>query len=111
MSKESHRKYLEASARREALKMLQRKPGIQKDGLRTLKIQTIEPWKRVIAGIISLGLVAFGVYLIRDDSGKIGAWLIFAGIMGLLFSIFGWRKTLDGLSNAIDIGDILDGIF
>ena len=104
MSKESHKQYLEAAALREAQKALARNPETSRNDLRTLKIQTIEPWKRIIAGAMSLALSCVGVYLNTSDHGTTGPWFICVGILGLLFSIFGWKRTLDGLSGAIDIG-------
>jgi hypothetical protein len=58
-----------------------------------------------------MGVSGIGVYLIKADPGGLGPWLLGTGGLGLLFSIFGWRRTLDGLSNAIDIGEIFDGLF
>lgn len=111
MSEESHRKYLESVARREAQKAVAKNPGLSRDRLRRLKVQTIEPWKRVSAGVFSLGVAATGVWLTSAADQAWGGWLIVAGILGLLFSVLGWKRTLDGLSNAIDVGDILDALF
>jgi hypothetical protein len=111
MSKESHRQYLLLVARREAQAALLRNPGASKDDLLALTIQTIEPWKRLIAAVFSIGLLAAGVFLMYTGVSALGPWLLCLGILGLLFSLLGWRKSLDVLSNAIDIGDILDGIF
>ena len=62
MSKESHRQYLLLVARREAQAALLRNPGASKDDLLALTIQTIEPWKRLIAAVFSIGLLAVGVF-------------------------------------------------
>jgi hypothetical protein len=111
MSKESHRQYLLLVARREAQAALLRNPTASKGDLLSLTIQTIEPWKRLIAAALSIGISLTGVLLFDTEGSPLGPWFLFIGFLGLLFSILGWRKTLDGLSNAIDIGDILDGIF
>ena len=111
MSRETHRRYLESSARRGARRALERNPEVSRDELRSLKVQTIEPWKRVVAGLLSVSLSVTGGWLAKSDQRVIGLCMLGVGVLGFLFSIFGWRKTLDGLSSAIDIGDILDGLF
>lgn len=111
MSKESHRQYLEAVALREAQKALVRNPETSRNDLLTLKIQTIEPYKRIMVGALSLSVSGVGIYLTKSDHGTAGPWFMCIGVLGLLFSIFGWRRTLDGLSGAIDMGEIFDALF
>ena len=61
MSRESHRKYLENAALREAQKAIARKgrENFSRDELLRLRIQIVEPWKRIVLGL--LGLVLSGI--------------------------------------------------
>lgn len=97
MSQASHRAFLENSARRAAVRAALRNghavPTVE--DLRGLRIQTVEPWKRIVVALVGLFFLAVTVHGIRDDFNWV-ALLFFGGLslVCLLIAIFGCRRSI-----------------
>jgi hypothetical protein len=85
--------------------------------LRALKVQTIPLPVRLLAGILAIAMIIAGACGWPGDSSSTQALMVAAGILLLLFSLFGVRRTfesiLDNLSSeaAVELaGSVLEGI-
>jgi hypothetical protein len=108
MSSESHRQFLERAALREAQRALDRSGStrISRDDIGSLKIQTVEPWKRVVVGIIATGLGGGGFALLSEIRW-LGVTCIVAGFLLLLVAILGRRKAIDSLVDSVNLLDFV----
>lgn len=113
MSRESHRRYLERAALREAQKAM-RRPGdrpFSREDFSRLRIQTVEPWKRFLLGLIALGLAGLGINAWLNAPIAV-AWILFALAAGvLLFAIFGRKRKIDTTLDSIDLSGIIVTVF
>lgn len=113
MSKESHRQYLEQRALREAQKAIDRRgrDGFGVSDFGRLRIQTIEPWKRVLLCGIGLLFGGAGVYTIKEGADCIALILFALGAFCLLASMFGRRRTVEAALNGIDFVSLIEALF
>jgi len=97
MSKESHRQYLERQALREAQKGIDRRGrnGFGVNDFGGLRIQTLEPWKRVLLGSVGLLFGGLGVDALYDGAGRAALVPLVLAASGLLISLFGGKRTID----------------
>jgi hypothetical protein len=104
VSRESHNRYIQQAALREAQKALDNnKPGsLSRVSFGQLRIQTVQPWKRILLGAIALIALGSGVVLIYADSFWAGVFVGAAGLGLLLFAAFGRKKTIDAL-DGVDV--------
>jgi hypothetical protein len=120
MYREHRKRFLERAALREARKALRRSSSgsFTKDDMLHLRIQTLEPWLRIL--VIIIGLVCWGaIWLITHDAGTdINIWvLLLLGFLGLFFvgtGVFGWKKTVEevlGMLGEAVISNLLDSLF
>ena len=116
MSREKHRRFLEQSALREAQKAIRsRGDNFKKEDLGRLRIQTLEPWKRIIALLIGSFFAVLTFIAIRGDYHIVA--LILFPAFALLFigaGVLGYRKPVDAVIDAAAdaaLSRILDAIF
>jgi hypothetical protein len=113
MSIESHRHYLEQRALREAQKAIDRR-GRDRFGssdFARLRIQTIEPWKRVFLGGTGFLFCGAGVYALKEEAEWIALVFFVLGAFCLLASIFGRKRTVEAALNGIDLTYLLEALF
>lgn len=116
MSQDKHRKFLEHSALREAQKAIRsRGDSFKKEDLGRLRIQTVEPWKRVVALLIGGFFGVLTVVAIREKYHVIA--LVLFPMLALLFfgaGVFGYKKPIDTVIDAAAdaaFSRIIDAIF
>ena len=106
MSKESHERYLERAAVREAQKAIARqgREAFREHDFRRLRIQTISPWSRL--GLALYGVVFAGIGIFVAASHHVVAGLVILGLAGLclIVSIIGKRDTVE---NSLAVADVL----
>jgi hypothetical protein len=113
MSRESHQKFLEQSACRTVRRAQARDAGktLRREAACKLRMQTVEPWKRIVCLIIGAFFLAVS-WMIQRDDGNIWA-VLFLGALGLsamLLGTFGHEKPIDAVLNAT--GDsFVNGLF
>jgi hypothetical protein len=105
MSRESHKRYLECAALREAQKAFGAKtPGsFSRDSFGQLRIQTVEPWKRILFAAIGVLFLSVGFVVICTEPVWMGAIFAAIGIGLLTFAWFCRRKTIDAALDGIDV--------
>lgn len=113
MSRVSHRKYLENAALREAQKAISRagRENFSKDDLLRLRIQTVEPWKRVALALIGLLLGAAAITAFLKGPHWLGYPIAILAITFLLLALFGRKRTIDAALDSIDILSLTTGLF
>lgn len=112
MSDKSHQQYLERNALRAAQKAIDRKgrDGFTKNDFAHLRIQTVEPWKRIILFIPgALSLVA-GVFMVLEKNWWAGILLGGIGAVIIFIAILGKKKTIETALDGIDVFTILGGL-
>lgn len=112
MSAESHKKYIEQQALREAQKAIDRgQSSLRKENCANLRVQTLEPWKRVVVALGGLLLIAGGLLVLREDIGWLALLLFAPGTLTILGAIFGIKKTVEAALNGVDVSYIFDALF
>lgn len=113
MSRESHRAFLEQAARKAAAQERARRHQARWTvaELKHLKLQTVEPWKRVILGGAGLATVGGGAWAIHADVDWLGIILIVAGLLLISAALIGRRRTVEAVFESIDVVDLFSGIF
>ena len=100
MSRESHQRYIEKAALREAQRAFggDRGNASIRDFL-TLRVQTIEPWKRIACVVVGTGFGAFAVWLASGPQASAWAVAFFAALA--LFTIVvgavGWKRPVEAV--------------
>jgi hypothetical protein len=97
-------RYLERAALREAQKALRRegKESFTRDELLQLRIQSVEPWKRIVLGTLGTACSGTGVYVLFEKDAMFGGlFLVVFGIVFLLIGLIGHRKTIESCLEAI----------
>ncbi len=99
----SHKDFLERAALREAQKAFRHeaaRPSIA-DFL-ALRIQTVEPWKRLACVIVGLGWCAFALWLSLDRNGSPWAALLLGmlGLFCLVVGVLGWKRPVEEVLDA-----------
>ena len=105
MSREFHKRYLEQVALREAQKALDKnKPGsLNRVSFGQLRIQTVEPWKRVLVAAIALSFLGAAIVAICVGFFWAGVFLSATGLGLLLFAGLGRKKTIDAALDGVDV--------
>jgi hypothetical protein len=105
VSRESHRGHLERAALREAQKAFDPKnpSTFDRQSFSSLRIQTVEPWKRIVLAAAGALVVSSGFVIM--SAGLFWTGLIFAALgVGLLtFGLLGRRKPIDATLDGIDV--------
>ena len=101
MSNDSHRRFLERAALREAQKAFRSRDGVRKEDFFALRVQTVEPWKRLAAFVVGLLFVGMTGWAFNEG---FDAWAIFVfGAIALVFlvvGVVGRRKPVEGVLDA-----------
>jgi hypothetical protein len=102
MSRQSHQTFLEKSALREAQKAFSRdKSGATLRGFCSLRIQTVEPWKRAVCVLVGLALGGLALW---SHSQNFNVWLtlFFASlaVFSALAGALGWKRPVDVILEA-----------
>jgi hypothetical protein len=110
MSAESHKRYLEKRALGEAQKAIDRhgRQCLRKEDFAALRIQTVEPWKRVCLGLFGALFVGAGFYAFHEGAPGFAVAFFGVGAFCALASIFGRKKTIDTALESIDFLYVLD---
>lgn len=114
MSRESHQRHLERIALREAQKAIARHAGdtpLRLESLAQLRIQTVEPWKRIVLSVPALALLVAGVGFCVNGPLWLGLLLGIAGLALLAIAVIGRRKTIHSALDGIDIALLFEGLF
>jgi hypothetical protein len=112
MSRESHREFLKRSAQRTLARERERrhKERWSAQEVRRLKIQTVEPWKRIILAVLGAAATAGGFVALSNDEPALGIALFVVALLLFLVAAYGIRKTIEGLTDSIDVVDFIGGI-
>ena len=112
MSRESHRAYLERAALKAAQRAIDRKGGGKLTELqaRGLKVQTIEPWKRLLIALLGAGLATLSYLSIANDQVTLGVVLAIGSVGLFLIALVGRRRHADAVFDGIDLLEILDAM-
>ena len=112
MSRESHKRFLEQSARRAATRAKNRagRKALTIQDVRQLKIQTVEPWKRVVLFVFGVLFGGAGVVTLTEDIAWVGGLLLVVAFALISIALIGRKKTIERVLDVIDVGDILSGI-
>ncbi|MFT3869930.1 MAG: hypothetical protein QM715_15880 [Nibricoccus sp.] len=112
MSTESHKRYIEQQALREAQKAIDRgQSSLRKENCANLRVQTLEPWKRVLVAFGGVLLVTSGLFASREDIGWLALLLFALGGLTVLGAVFGIKKTVEAALNGVDVSYIFDALF
>src|SRR5688572_16090529 len=100
MSQASHRDFLERSATRSARRAQARAATkrLDREDVAKLRIQTVEPWKRIVCLLAGAGLLGLAGWMWREELSP-GALVCVAAIGAMLIVIaaFGWKKPVERL--------------
>ena len=113
MSRESHRRYLEEIARREARRTIERlgRDRLKREELGKLRIQTLEPWMRIMLLVFGLLLIGAGLFANRAEVRWLAFLLFFSGGLGVFAAIIGRKKTISAALDGIDVLQLFEGLF
>jgi len=75
-----------------------------------VKIQTVEPWKRALLGVLGLGACGGGVAFGNAGHAILGGVLVVLGLLLALLGAFGRRRTIDAVFTVVDLSEIVAGI-
>ena len=105
MSRESHRRHLERAALRAAQKAFDpQKPGtLDRQSFGCLRIQTVEPWKRIVLAAAGALTVTAGVVIMFTARFWTGLILAALGVGLLLFGLLGRRRPINATLDGIDV--------
>jgi hypothetical protein len=112
MSRQSHEEFLKRSVRQTLIRERERrdKAHWSVDEVRQLKIQTVEPWKRVVYGFLGLTTAMGGVLTLSEKNRAIGIVMLVVSLMLMFVAAFGIKKSVEAVFNAIDLADLVSGI-
>lgn len=79
--------------------------------LAKLRIQTVEPWKRVVLGGMGFLLGGTGVYAQKADAKWLALLFLTLGAFCLLASIFGRKRTVDAALDKFDLAELFRDLF
>jgi len=113
MSRESHRRYLEKTALRQAQKAIVRsgRDNLKKEDLARLRIQTLEPWTRILLLVFGLLFIGAGVLVSAVDVRWLALLLFISGGLGVFAAIVGRKKTITAALDGIDVLQLFEGLF
>lgn len=110
MSAESHKRYLQQRALREAQKAIDRhgREAFTRDEFRSLRIQTVETWKRIFLALFGALSCAGGIYALREDVVWLAILLLILGSLCIVAAIFGAKQTVDAALTSVDVVTMFD---
>jgi len=113
MSRESHEQFLKQAALREAQKAISRRGGgaFKKEDLYILRIQTLEPWKRVSLFALGIFICGFGVFAMKEFAVWLGVIAILVGVFLAGAAIIGKKRTVVAALDGIDLLTLFEGFF
>ena len=113
MSRESHERFLKQAALREAQKAIDRHGSdtIKKEDFHQLRIQTVEPWKRIILFVFGALICGLGVLAIREVTVWLGVLIFLGGIFCLGAALIGKKKTVVAALDGIDLLTLFEAFF
>ena len=113
MSRESHRQFLERTALRQAQKAIVRsgRDNLKKEDLARLRIQTLEPWTRILLLVFGLLFIGAGVLVSAVDVRWLALLLFISGGFGVFAAIVGRKKTITAALDGIDVLQLFEGLF
>lgn len=100
MNYQRRAKYLERAALREAKREVFRRDGkpLTRDELLELRIQSVEPWKRILLSVIGAIALTFGSLITVKCNGPeyVGGLVVaLLGLAAFLNGLFGRRRTVE----------------
>ena len=112
MSRQSHEEFLKRSARLAVTKERERrdKERWSVDEVRKLKIQTVEPWKRVVYGFLGITTAVGGALTFSEKNRGLGALLIVVSLVLMFVATFGVKRSVEAVCNSVDVLEGLSGI-
>ena len=112
MSRESHRAYLEKVALKAAQRAIDRNGGgkLTESQARQLKVQTIEPWKRITIALIGAALGGLSYACFHSDIGWLGVILGIGSMATFIIALAGRRKDAAKVFDGLDLLLILDAL-
>lgn len=100
MSRDSHRQFLEKAALNEAQKSFRQRgrSSARIEDFLALRVQTVEPWKRIVAIVVGAFFIGFAVWALRADFSP---WAVVSfGLLGAICAsvgIMGWKKPVEAV--------------
>lgn len=112
MSRATHEQFLRKSARGSVIRESRRRSGapLTLDRVRELKVQTMEPWKRVVSALVGLLFCLAGSFAWNHDVTGLSILLFGLGAIFVLMACFGRKRTMKAILDKVDVGDIVSGI-
>jgi len=113
MSRETHKRFIERGALREAQKAVDRhgRDSFRRETFAQLRVQTIEPWKRVSFASLGFLIVGAGVYTLQEDIPWLALLFFMLGAFCVLASILGRKKSVEAALNGIDLTYLFEALF
>lgn len=110
MPSHSRKQYLEQQALKAAQKAIKRssEKHLDIDGVAMLRIQTVQPWHRILLGIFGLVLLVGGILSVGSESLWLALPLIGFGVAVMVIAMIGRKRTVQSVLDAIDIASILE---
>ena len=104
------KQYLEQQALKAAQMAIKRTPGkrLAADDMAILRIQTFQPWHRILLGIFGVVLLVGGIVSIRSVSLWLALPLIGFGVALVVIAMVGRKRTVQSVLDAIDVASILE---
>lgn len=106
----SRQQYLEQQALQAAQKAIRcsGRQHMDVDDMAMLRIQTVQPWHRVMLGILGLVMLVGGIVSIDSESLWLALPLIGFGVALIVVAIIGRKRTVQSVLDAIDMASILE---
>lgn len=112
MSAESHKRFLEQRALREAQKAIDLRghEGFGGGDFARLRIQTVETWKRVLLGGTGFLFGGAGISALMEGFDWFAFGLFALGALCLFASILGRKRTVEAALDGIDLTCLLEAL-
>jgi hypothetical protein len=99
---------------RQAIRLAQRESrkrgrALTKEEVLKLRVQTVDPWVRVLLALTGVALAGVGIWSMAPEASSPGIALLIFGFLTMGASIVGWRKTIEAAFNGVDPLSFFDG--
>jgi len=96
-SMSKHKEFLVKQSRKRIVKLQKTVPTLTNDQAKQLKIQVVEPWKRLLLAFTAfvLGFAAYLLYMENITSSYVAAGVAVLSLVFLVTGLFGRKKTVD----------------
>lgn len=113
MNSEARQAFLRESARRALARaaLRRRKELLQRQDLLELKIQTMEPWKRLFVGFCGLAAAVGAGLMFSENSRTVGLILLVVALLLLVFAWWGLRRSIERVFDQFDLLQVLGEFF